>query len=165
MGLDITAYRKVFIAEVPVDADGLPEDWQNYTRAFVNRVFRNQADAIINNAIYGWESAESFRIGSYTYFNTWRHRLAILSGWTSDKACWRFAETGAGSAPDKQPFIDLINFSDCEGIIGAKTSAKLLADFNKFRDAASRSSINMSIYDDFASAFKIASDSGFVSFH
>lgn len=32
------------------------------------------------------------------------------------------------------PFLELIHFSDCEGIIGPKTSAKLYKDFEKYRD-------------------------------
>src|SRR3972149_5024711 len=69
----------------------------------INKDFPEQADGY-----YTYAEKLSFRAGTYSSYNQWRDQLAQLA-------------QGA--------FLELINFSDCEGAIGSKTSTKLLKDF------------------------------------
>ena len=66
------------------------------------------------------------------------------------------------------PFVELLNFSDCEGFIGPKTSAKLHADFlewdKKAKNFDSQNSYFYETYKEWTEAFKVASDGGCVIF-
>jgi hypothetical protein len=75
-----------------------------------------------------------------------------------------------------RPFYELIDFSDCEGIIGPEVSEKLHSDFetnrpnmikycldNFINDDTAYDNV-MEIYDDFTKAFKLASKDGLVLF-
>jgi len=46
------------------------------------------------------------------------------------------ASSWHGNVPDGAPFVELVNFSDCEGCIGPVVAAKLLRDFVEFDDRA-----------------------------
>jgi hypothetical protein len=65
-----------------------------------------------------------------------------------------------------KPFYELINFSDCEGIIGPEVSTKLYNDFVKFEVVAkNEEEYFYRKYKDWMKAFKVASNKGVVSFH
>lgn len=72
-----------------------------------------------------------------------------------------------GRDPKPGPFIELINFTDCDGAIGPLVAAKLAADFDAHAEAAKASSYPgfWRLYDDFRIAFHLAADSGAVHFH
>ena len=57
---------------------------------------------------------------------TW-NELATLAGYAGADDAWERTDG---------PFWELINFSDCEGVIGPKTSAKLAGDFAAFQEKA-----------------------------
>lgn len=161
MGLDITAYRQAALApDVDVDLDGYPVDYETYTRAEVNPDFPDQADGIAHHAIYRRGAEEhGFRAGSYSGYNQWRNELASLVGHADARACW--------NSEGPSPFRELINFSDCEGIIGPKTSAKLARDFAEYDVRASQvlTPWFYPLYQKWRLAFELASDGGFVDFH
>ena len=97
-----------------------------------------------------------FRAGSYSGYNQWRNQLANLVG-TTDKRIWENPVPG--------PFVELINFSDCEGTIDSKTSAKLAKDFQEYQGEANiKDEHFVQIYNHFRIAFECASDGGSVVF-
>lgn len=66
-----------------------------------------------------------------------------------------------------RPFYELIDFSDCEGVIGPEVSAKLAKDFADWDEQAKRTldDYDYEMYSNWHKAFKIASDGGAVIFH
>lgn len=173
MGLDITAYRQVALApNAAVDAGGYPEDYDNHMRVWSHPDFTGRLEGLTDRAIYttGTESHD-FRAGSYSGYNRWREELAKLAGYDAGDytcygttrqshcvPCWNGA-TG--------PFAELINFSDCEGIIGPVVSAKLARDFAEFQGKADAHTDEWfrEKYADWRKAFDLAADGGLVDFH
>lgn len=176
MGLDITAYRRVeIVKDAELDSDGHPVDWDNHQRINVNRDFPGHAEGLDTSAIYNTGTEQhDFRAGSYGGYNGWRNDLARLAEYPLEKykpsygderdshcvACWN-------GAPG--PFAELINFSDCEGVIGPVASAKLAKDFADFDERARKLDQTdfwfYARYQDWRRAFEMAADGGFVDFH
>jgi hypothetical protein len=107
-----------------------------------------------------------FRSGPYSYYNTWREYLSRMALGVEPSAIWENPERFAG-----QPFVELINFTDCDGRIGAKLAAKLLADFRAHAGRAEEfaASLNddgsfISNYRDFTEAFELAAQRGALRF-
>jgi hypothetical protein len=157
MGLDITAYRGISPISPPAQEGDL--------YFYVNTDFKDQADEIKPGHYSARGPEYRFRAGSYSGYNQWREFLASLVG-TSDVNIWMNPAPG--------PFVELIAFSDCEGLIGPITSAKLAKDFRlHLQDAINRSAYFdpeypdwfISVYRDFMLAFELASDAGCVEFH
>ncbi len=173
MGLDITWHRGLTkaVGNEAFDEHGelrYDDDWHQF---YVNPDFDGRADEIENRAAYRSEESDKFRAGSYGGYNAWRDQLAELAGYPKGKyeqygsdyeshcvACWN-GQSG--------PFAELINFSDCEGVIGAAVSAKLAADFSEFQ-AKADAHHDVRFRDKYAEwrkAFEKASDNGCVHFH
>lgn len=101
----------------------------------------------------------SFRAGSYSGYGIFRDELAVLAGFASAKeardatggVCW-----------------ELINFSDCEGAIGATVSAKLAKDFASLQEEANKrwagAEWKLGVFNNFRKAFDLAADGGVVVF-
>lgn len=176
MGLDITAYSKLKVVDVVYDADGEPIDpvtreslfvsAADFAHIYVNPDFPERADALMRG-YYLYGETLGFRAGSYSYYSRWREELAKLAGYpgSSDSLypCSSTVYEAFGG-----PFWELINFSDCEGAIGPKTSAKLAEDFAGFRKKLDGAVVSMGFvdtYDEFEKAFQLAADGGAVCFH
>lgn len=145
MGLDITAYSKMHRVEgCTADVDEC-----YHTRAWVNTEFPYQADGVETGCYRRLDGSVEirFRAGSYSGYNSWRDDLDKMR--------------------KGEDFQELVWFSDCEGTIGPKTSAKLAADFAKYREIAEHhlTDDGWRKYQDWQKAFEIASDGGYVSFH
>jgi len=176
MGLDITAHEKLtkvdgvkYIGgEVYNTALEVVDDY-----AFVahkNGDFPGMADDIEDGCVYNAADGFSFRAGSYGGYNAWRNELARIAGYpkgfysqfgqdrpTYCASCW---------AGVQGPFSELINFSDCEGVIGTAVSQKLAADFEAF-DAVAQTVSDFDFYrryQDFRKAFTMAANGGAVQF-
>lgn len=160
MGLDISAYRKL----VPVrprkneDDDGYEEKLVSFRE---NMNFPGRIEGIEEHMLYRYAERHGFRAGSYGGYNRWREWLASLVG-TSPKAMW--------ANPQPGPFSELINFSDCEGVLGPKIAAKLAKDFaeydKKARSAADPAdSYDYELYQHWRKAMELAADGGAVDFH
>lgn len=181
MGLDITAYEGISKLPCHFNADGEPIDaetgeeldWNTYFQAHINSDFPKQAEGLEHQAVYSFSRSEGFRAGSYSGYNQWRERLAELAGYpAADYA--KYGETtkrhdaGAWKA-DEGPFHALINFSDCEGVIGPVVSAKLAKDFADFQDRADavmdHDGYWREKYASWRMAFEMAAKNGAVSFH
>ncbi len=126
MGLDISVYTNVsYVSPQPQN-----EECNSFINLYPHPYFDEQADGLKG----GWYEAEevfSFRAGSYSGYNEWREQLCRMALNVDPEDIWNNPE----SFKDK-PFYYLINFGDNEGIIGPKTSAKLLEDFRDFEEKA-----------------------------
>jgi len=71
-----------------------------------------------------------FEAGSYIGYNWWRAILAKFAGIQNLAAFWIKAG-GIENRKGKEPFFELINFSDGEGVIPHKECKRLLPDFDK----------------------------------
>ena len=166
MGLDIRVYAKVTLIKAvtkekydgaePDDATFLYNEGHDRGDGLVDGVYRTAGDS------YG------FRAGSYSGYNEWRAMLARLVG-STDRAMWHGYDSPSIRA---LPFYELIAFSDCEGFIGPKTSAKLAADFDAQAENAARFAKTiedgdywLEKYELWRKAFHLAAGEGVVKFH
>ena len=173
MGLDISYYSKLVAAvgNEGFDEDGKVKYGDGWFTFYKNQHFPGRADDIQDGAAYMDSYAGGFRAGSYGGYNRWREQLAELAGYELTEfddygrvakchaaACWHGAEG---------PFSELINFSDCEGVIGATVSAKLALDFKEFQDKADQHCDDYfkEKYAEWRKAFETAADGGAVRFH
>jgi hypothetical protein len=176
MGLDISAYKRLQLLDVKVNEDEEPLDpatgavLEDYTRVYIEEVFAERAEDLVNGGFYTYADRMGFRAGSYSGYSEWRDTLAKIAGYLPvpynrfgksemrhDAAAWN--ATGG-------PFWELINFSDSEGSIGAKVSTKLLDDFRQYLpQARSEGDAFLEKYISWMKAFELAADSGAVRFH
>lgn len=169
MGLDITAHRqvqKVDKSTIALDEDGYPEDYDNYSIFYVVEHYADRAPEIESDAVYTSTETYGFRAGSYSGYNTWRNELAKMAGYPEIKG--RYDE-GAWEE-ESGPFLDLINYSDCEGVIGTGVCKNLLADFLAFdAQAQTHNSPNgeyfYEVYKEFTQGLTLAADNGLLHFH
>jgi len=167
MGLDVVAYKG--IKKVDPELWSVEDNiWDVCAR---NDWFIPSTTAFIEHALdiedgvpYSSEGEISFRAGSYGGYNQWRNQLAILAGYDSAENVWEMEH------PWGKPFVELINFSDCEGTIGSALCVKLLKDFEDHEDQASKFAVEhgdsyfLTVYDDFLSALRFAGDHGILAF-
>lgn len=172
MGLDITAYSKVLQIEdensIELDEDNFPVD-ENIFRIFDDEW--NRSAPFLTNSYVSLKQSEyyGFRAGSYGYYNVWRNELARIAGYEAtnekyDQTVWDSTEG---------PFFELINFSDCEGILGSEVSEKLFNDFINYSQYVTLDKFTneeqfkwfKENYDDFTKAFALAKNGGLVHYH
>ena len=158
MGLDISVYENLKLVKCPTE-----DEKDNLFHIYTG--FPEQLDDIIDGSYYQYDynSDLSFRAGSYGGYNYWRNQLAELAGYGSAKFVW----DENNDLGEKRYFVELINFSDCEGVIGPKTSEKLYKDFIQFDNRAKEvDEIFYNIYCCFKDAFYYAyRKNGCVRFH
>lgn len=161
MGLDIVAYASVSFVDQHVGTD----DRHDLINLYPNESFLSQADGMEKGRYAKCRESFSFGAGSYSGYSQFRNELAKSLGFASAESFW--VET-----PPSNPFTPFINFSDCEGIIGPKTSAALLKAFmdhhGTFADYISDRPFperRLCVYQMFLAAFAIASSAnGVVKF-
>jgi hypothetical protein len=153
MGLDIRVWKNTKLKSDADDGDVGDDEF------FVSS--DNTTPATLGGertGIYTGDRAFGFRAGSYSTYNEFRAVLSRLGLGVVPEAVWENPEEFEG-----QPFIEMINFSDCEGFIGPKTAKKLAADFERFNDKFTDKHDSerwlVEIYRDFAEAFKEAAES------
>lgn len=175
MGLGITAYRKLTPAqgnEAFGETGELMYD-EGWVQLYANPDFPTQADDIKDDHAYRYEETIRFHAGSYGGYGRWRDELAELAGYELGEygahgRTWSSYAAAVWANPQKPgPFVELINFSDCEGTIGAKTSAKLAKDFSDFQEKADTHTEEYfrQKYAEWRKAFEMAADGGAVRFH
>jgi len=162
MGLDISYYKNIKEIDCVFDRYGGPIDPQtreplsgDYYQPICNSHFQRQDD-VDSEKVYTYESGRSFRAGSYGGYNQWRSELESLVGYATKASDY-----------DSGAFWELIVFSDCEGTIGAATSAKLAKDFAEFQQKADQHPDEWfrCLYAEWRLAFETAQINGAVSFH
>lgn len=166
MGLDISYAGRIKLAveindetEEPI-IEKLYDDYECVIPqdliAYTEENFPGRTEGLKAGAYELDEDSESggFRAGSYSGYNWWRSQLEELR-------------------PDEDAFIELIEFSDCEGVIGPIVSRKLAKDFQaheevicaKARILGDESSYWIELYQKWKTAFETAADGGYVDFH
>jgi hypothetical protein len=101
-----------------------------------------------------------FRVGPYSFYNRFRETVEI----------WDSVEDYKGKS-----FIELIDFSDCDGRLGGAVCEKLYEDFAenrpKFKEYIDTQGWDedkiedyLSVYEDFMKAFEIGREEGVVIF-
>lgn len=154
MGLDISYYSQI---KRVGDADGELEYSDGHASIYVNPDFPEQADGLVDGA-YTYADGNGFHAGGYGGYNAWRRWLAEQAGYVDNDAF-------EGSLPADTPFLPLVNFSDCEGVIGPETSKRLAADFAAFADKVTGNEYHLAKFSAWRTAFETASDGGAVVFH
>jgi hypothetical protein len=146
----------------------LPCDSEWFT-PWVNPDFTGRADEIETGAVYSYEDCTGHGIG-YGGHYWWRDKLADIAGYLLAEqiqygrveSCHFAGALAAGNGP----FYELINFSDCEGVIGTKVSEKLARDFADFDAKAKKEGGDFyQNYQYWRAAFDMASNNGCVRFH
>ena len=170
MGLDITAHKNLIkvVGDNLFDEDGELNDWDNHFQLHINPHYPDRASDISDGCVYSSGESLGFRAGSYGGYNGWREELARLAGYEfvkgeSDRHGFSRGAWNSGEGP----FWEIINFSDCGGVIGSEVSKKLLKDFCDFEEKAEgHESDNFKrLYKEWRGAFELASNNGCVDFH
>lgn len=174
MGLDITAYSgleklnaKLNENEEAIDAATGATIEGKWCSLRPNSDFLPRADGI--DGIYRFKARFDFRAGVYSGYSAFRESLAKLAGYPKAVTTYRgITETrhdeGAFAASGG-PFWELIYFSDCEGVIGPTTSAKLARDFSEHQAKAGADEWFFERYRNWKEAFELAAKGGAVRFH
>lgn len=163
MGLDIIAYSNLkkneYLSAISneekeeLDGDCLI---MSPVLTEIDDVFPGRAEPLkYNGDVYDCENYEWINIGSYSTYGWFRRALEAFS---ENRDC----------------FNELIDFSDCEGVIGSIVSKKLYEDFSSNAESfeqwvkrefnAYDSELLLQMYRKFESAFEIAKDGGAVKF-
>jgi len=117
-------------------------------------------DCTVHEAGISEETGKNFWSSSYDSYNRWRKELALMAGYESDVWVWKNKPEG--------PFVELIDFSDCEGVLGTATCAKLFEDFKNNQEKAKEYKPETEFYDDYRrwmNACELAMKAGCIHFH
>lgn len=164
MGLDITAYSKIVLdPNAEVDGDGYPVNLDDYFIALPDSLAAAEKNwpgrtGGLAAGVYKFEDTHGFRAGSYGGYNSWRNELAMLAGYGCAADVW-------GQENPEGPFVELINFSDCGGVIAGDAAKKLAQDFADFQSKVETTGYFAEKYADWRKAFELAADDGAVEFH
>ncbi len=167
MGLDISYYSGL----TPVACSN--DDDCEHIRIRPDEDFGDRMAPLTPGCYEAAEEGDGFRAGSYSGYSAWREALAKLAKFPAAKPLDAYAERcpySAGAwefAMGSHPFVELVNFSDCEGAIGSIAAKKLAADFAAHDDEAKRSMSDYEYgkYREWRKAFEMAADNGVVLFH
>lgn len=174
MGLDITAYSNVEFLEV-MDTEAWEEKYYTHEEDMPFRTtiahhwescYAERAEPVVENGVYRINGKElGVHAGSYSGYNQWRDWLSRTMLGVPARAVWENEKIYKG-----RPFYELIDFSDCEGIIGPVVAAKLAADFEQHQAAAEHYGQHEDgwyarKYHEWHKVFALAADNGFVEFH
>lgn len=165
MGLDISAYRKLERVGSAKNGEEYEDkfDWRTHVFVYPVQDYPDRLPPIEPGAVYHHAAPRfDFRAGSYSGYNRWREQLSMMALGVMPRTVWKDEKTYAGN-----PFFELINFSDCEGVIGTDVSRKLAQDFAAFQARANKHEDEWfsQKYADWRKAFEMASDGGLVNFH
>lgn len=166
MGLDITAYSKAELLETMPSYEAYEEKygWDDDSLNYVHEAqdFPMRMAPIVGGVYKIHGDRFAFRAGSYSGYGAWRETLAEMALGLGPRTIWNNRDGFAGCA-----FYELIDFSDCEGVIGTDACRKLAADFDRFQAKADQheDSYFRQKYADWSKAFHLAADGGYVDFH
>jgi hypothetical protein len=176
MGLDISYASKInFERRRNPDFEEMD---QNGVFLYPNDSLLDQSEGIQSGEYTCEGVQDSFRAGSYSGYSSWRRTLANMIGWDIEDL-WRKVATLIQRTENINdvlsendyvkidiPFVELLHFSDCEGFIGPKTSAKLHTDFLEWDEKAKTvdQGYFYEKYQEWTKAFEVASDGGCVVF-
>lgn len=182
MGLDISFYQAARM--LPADAiinGGIDEGkYSDGWVAYVNPDFPAQADGLPERFAFAPEGeGRHARIGYWGYGH-WQECVARSVGYPKAEP---MADEDAMAAAYRErmphvtsawrghvgPLHALLNFSDCEGVIGPQTCATIAAELAEYRDRALAEMADnpraAAFYDAVAEGFAIVGPTGFARFH
>ena len=159
MGLDIIAISKLvktedWTAEITIGSD--PE----YNKGIEEGRYNTTTES----------RRTDFRVGPYSFYNQFRETLSRCMHGAEPLEIWNSVE----DYKDKS-FIELIDFSDCDGRLGGAVCEKLYEDFvenrPKFKEYIDTQGWfeekiegYLGVYEDFMKAFEIGREEGVVIF-
>jgi hypothetical protein len=173
MGLDILAISNLRLVDPEVKAalDRLPEvslylhDDPALTITERSKKEPNyRCDDMANGDYYRTKESEEydFRAGSYSSYGQFRRELSETFLNSPPEKVWSNPKSYEG-----QPFYELVDFSDCEGVIGPEVCAKLHKDFvdgrKKFVEEV-HSNWSVERYDSWTKALELAKEDGVIIF-
>lgn len=167
MGLDIVVYEELkFVRDIPrrrlTDAD-----YETELIIIPSQKFFPGRCNLQPGFYRSIGRKDRFRAGSYSGYNSWRDELARLAGHPNAEAYWN------GNGDDNWPFYPLIDFSDCDGILGPEVCTRLARDFKGWNAKARKhqpaswgpeASWFYEQYQKWQSAFVLAQGKGIVVF-
>jgi len=171
MGLDIVAYKNIVKAtgNEAFDETGEIKDEDHWFQLWPNDDYPERASNIAYGCAYKAEDSFHFRAGSYGGYNHWRDKLAEMAGYPKGSYNeygkeWKSYAASVWNNPKPGPFMELIHFSDCEGILGEEVATRLAADFEQFQEKAETfdDEYFLSKYNDWRKAFELAASNGCV---
>ena len=168
MGLDILAFERVTLTdEHPVeDEEGnYCGDADDHYPIYAQGDYQKQLGGLLPNRCYDTSGKTfHFRAGSYSGYSAWRDALSIAGLGVPSMRVWQEPATWSIC-----PFYELINFSDCEGVIGPSMAYKLARDFRIQRETVrprllAQGAWYAELYDLWQEAFELAANTGMVRF-
>ena len=171
MGLDIAVYKLLELVENPeLEEDGCLVNEDDVIKLWKHPRFPKQFDDLVDEGVYKYEQLYDFVVGGYPNYTTYRDTLAKLANYKpvidNDPSSKLHPFFYGAHYVKEGPFREQIVFSDCEGVIGSKTSKKLAEDYAKYIDkAAAIGDRFFEIYLEFKKAFDLARHDGVVKFH
>lgn len=174
MGLTITAYKNITVLPEE-DANMFTEMGLSYIEVEVDTFAKRDLlhdyldrryKGVIN--ISTSEEGERFYMGTYSSFNNFKNSICeVLFGVNIDDF--------RGIDYEHEPLYHFINFSDCEGCIGASMSGEiyrsLIENRKKYMKWATKQVYHESngspedVYEDLIKAFNISKEQGIVIFN
>jgi hypothetical protein len=149
MGLDVYAFANAHrIGESGCAGDDDP----TVTSILISRDFPKHAQGLTDGEYRFTERRHGVGLG-YGRYNDWRDSLARFAGFNSASQVWK-------ECPLTGDFVELINFTDCDGTIGHKLCVKLYNDFrrNAVRAESYATEEWRTYYKDFLAIFKFAAE-------
>src|SRR5262249_17833337 len=131
MALDITAYCELTPApDAPRDVQGCANyrEFFELSQTYIDsteRLWPGSAEGL-SAGVFRFGRAFHFRAGSYSNYNWWRDQLSRMAHELSAHEFWLIEPRAKVT---RRAFVELIDFSDCEGIIGPVVADKLARDF------------------------------------
>jgi hypothetical protein len=126
MGLDITAVSRTashYLGPRDQFSDEQMEEFYESEKAisvWVSDGHEERLDGYAQGVYRVEGESMGFRAGSYSGYNWWRRHLSLMALGEEPEDVWAEPPMYEG-----RPFVELIDFSDCEGCIGPRTSRKL----------------------------------------
>jgi hypothetical protein len=166
MGLDITAYENAELTDISVgDTDEHWDDWpSNWDfKAWVpSMAWKHKIKNFKENGLYKAEVGDSL---GYSYGSHYQFRVILCEIMYRTEDDWR-----SGKLDPKMPFHELIDFSDCEGVLDYEICEKLYQDFIKYADRAkdyfeAKPTRYEDYYEQWTNCFNVARKNGAISFH
>lgn len=144
-----------------------------YRQICVNSDFPSHASGIDHGSVYYYQSCDVIWNGGASAYGDWRELLAEIAGYEpalckqhSGGRRQKLSYWAGAHRVESGPLMELMRFSDCEGVIGPRVSAKLADDFRGL-DGKAKAILDADhylFYTEWRQAFETAGEGGAVIF-
>jgi hypothetical protein len=183
MSLDFYAYSNVIFQKnifydnkknMIVDKSGSQHpDFKLCKVAFVSDDFYYHSNGITNNSVFKYDQIFHYNFKDSEYYGEWRNTLSKILQYNPSKSkkYKKIAYTLGAFDYDSGPFLNLICFSDCDGLINSNYCKEIYNDFVKYTKYVSDmpdeqfimdKETFIEIYDNIKKCFEIGSTNGLV---